>query len=964
MAPNFLSMFTKNTPSHANSNLGTQGTPSSRSASPSFSSRNPPPFINIDPNASTSNNSARPRRHTTVGNLTPSLVGSTESFPNVTVVPPSPHTTQFGSDTPDEHLTPQSARSPNAISHEDQSARRVPSLSKLGAPAPSPRSVSSATDDEGGTTPTPATTRTAFSEQAQVKAQAQALSHFHSTGNLRAKSSAMAPNETTNHPRSATMADQRSLTSSEESSQRTPGKNSSKDKSRSASRKSSSAKSRHDRAASVPSIPTHPPNATVTEDGVLTFSPTSDSPQTSMSAQLGSGLPGTDRVLLVPDPSDAVSTNSSNNPSKNPKKKRSWTRGGRTTNIASSPAPSTVSFSPTRKSAGKLPPTSGTGSSFVSPRARRASDLRSDGSRMTSAGYAASDASDRESYHSGTDLLEEQSGLDDEDDLDLSAEDIPVTGFAVASNKRNQDFHELFPTVPEGDYLIEDYGCALQREILIQGRIYVSENHLCFHANIFGWITDLCIPMCEVTSLDKRMTAFVIPNAIQVTTTTAKYTFASFLSRDTTFDVIYNVWKLARPEVSSSVNSQMQSPRASTEVQRESVVVPNGKALVSIASIGEKGGGKQKVTQCACSKSGEHYKELAMEAIIPGTPEKVYNLMFTSGFIKDFMVQEQKLTDLQISDWMPTAADPKLLYRQMSYIKPLNGGIGPKQTKCELRDEMLHCDFDDYVSMLTTTRTPDVPSGGVFSVKTRTCITWASNISTKVVVTTEVEWTGRSFIKGLIEKSAIEGQKQYHTDLDNCMRQYIHDHRSEFIPDGVDVSVVEEVETPPAETPPRPILEKSAPSEQELRESRTLRSLQWAYDTYEGAVKVTKQSTEGLLDLLMETWDQSTTTNVLYFIIVFLVISNIWTLVIVGRREEAGRRKEMKRTEEREKWVQNVVTALWDELVATRSPPEAALSSEPRPISDWREDVDEINAVLDQIDARVQKIRASIAELD
>jgi hypothetical protein len=48
---------------------------------------------------------------------------------------------------------------------------------------------------------------------------------------------------------------------------------------------------------------------------------------------------------------------------------------------------------------------------------------------------------------------------DDTDDDELLAElndgDIPVTGFAVASNKRNADFHELFKTIPEGDYLIE-----------------------------------------------------------------------------------------------------------------------------------------------------------------------------------------------------------------------------------------------------------------------------------------------------------------------------------------------------------------------------------------------------------------------------------------------------------------------------------------------------------------------------
>jgi hypothetical protein len=50
--------------------------------------------------------------------------------------------------------------------------------------------------------------------------------------------------------------------------------------------------------------------------------------------------------------------------------------------------------------------------------------------------------------------------------------------------------------------------------------------------------------------------------------------------------------------------------------------------------------------------------------------------------------------------------------------------------------------------MLTTTKTPDVPSGGVFSVKTKTCLTWAGGSSTKVLVTTQVDWTGKSWVKG------------------------------------------------------------------------------------------------------------------------------------------------------------------------------------------------------------------------
>ena len=140
--------------------------------------------------------------------------------------------------------------------------------------------------------------------------------------------------------------------------------------------------------------------------------------------------------------------------------------------------------------------------------------------------------------------------------------------------------------------------------------------------------------MYDVVALDKRMTAFVIPNAILVTTRNAKYTFTSFLSRDTTFDVIYNVWRLARPEDSAS---QIVSTRGSLDQSNESGEVAPG--VVN----GKPKAKANKVTHCACGKGGQHYTDTAMETVFPGTPEKIYNLMFTSGFIKDFMREGQKL---------------------------------------------------------------------------------------------------------------------------------------------------------------------------------------------------------------------------------------------------------------------------------------------------------------------------------
>jgi len=532
--------------------------------------------------------------------------------------------------------------------------------------------------------------------------------------------------------------------------------------------------------------------------------------------------------------------------------------------------------------------------------------------------------------------------------LDLAADNIPVTGFAVASSKRNADFHELFPEIPEGDYLIEDYGCALQRDILVQGRLYVSENHVCFHANIFGWITDLSIPMSDILNLEKKMTAFVIPNAIQLTTRATKYTFASFLSRDNTFDVIYNIWRLARPD-----DSRNPSARGSMEDSARPPLIANSSGGVKAPP---------KVTCCACGKDGQHYSETALETVLPGTPEKIHNLMFASGFIKNFMSVDQKLIDLQISDWVPAegSKDPKMLVRNMSYIKPLNASIGPKQTKCELRDEVAHFDFDDYMSTLTTTRTPDVPSGNVFSVKTRTCIMWASHASSRVVVTTQVEWTGRSFIKGIIERSCIDGQKTYHAELDQAMRVYIQNHLSEFIPEGMDEEEAEaaQVAQIAGETPQTPKSPEEARKERE--HERNQRGLQWAYDTFEGAFKVAKQSTETALELVTDAWDQSSSAAIPWFIISALVISNIWTLLMVGGREEVGRRKEAMKMEEREKWVQGVVTGIWDELNVRGKPTHSIPVHGSGVITDWKEEVSQLNRALDAVEERVRNVRASL----
>uniref|UniRef100_UPI00398F77F6 protein Aster-B isoform X5 n=1 Tax=Pristiophorus japonicus TaxID=55135 RepID=UPI00398F77F6 len=111
--------------------------------------------------------------------------------------------------------------------------------------------------------------------------------------------------------------------------------------------------------------------------------------------------------------------------------------------------------------------------------------------------------------------------------------------------QRNEDFRKLFKQLPDTERLIVDYSCALQRDILLQGRLYLSENWICFYSNIFRWETLLTVRLKDVCSMTKEKTARLIPNAVQVCTDTEKHFFTSFGARDRTFMMMFRLWQNA-----------------------------------------------------------------------------------------------------------------------------------------------------------------------------------------------------------------------------------------------------------------------------------------------------------------------------------------------------------------------------------------------------------------------------------
>jgi hypothetical protein len=388
-----------------------------------------------------------------------------------------------------------------------------------------------------------------------------------------------------------------------------------------------------------------------------------------------------------------------------------------------------------------------------------------------------------------------------------------ITGFAVASKKRNRDFHQLFRSVPDDDYLIEDYSCALQREILAHGRLYVSEGHLCFSSNIFGWVTTLVMSFDEIVSVEKRSTALVFKNGLVISTLHAKNIFASFTSRDSTYDLIVGIWKLGHPSLRSSLNGvridetgggdkteKVDGNGASLsgsdsgsegdegdeiydedEEERDSISFSHAEGSVAGSDVAEKivgrkpsnlatlanGAPAEKKDEGSAASGGDfpgpathaatvcadvdsHYSKVLADDVIPAPLGKVYSLMFGPAsvtWLKNWLTVEQKSVELTIDDKKFLSLDNKS--RVYSYIKPLSGSsFAPKQTKCISTETLDTLDLEKAVSVTISTQTPDVPSGNVFSTKTKYCLTWAEGNATRIQMNCAIEWTGKSWLKG------------------------------------------------------------------------------------------------------------------------------------------------------------------------------------------------------------------------
>jgi hypothetical protein len=384
------------------------------------------------------------------------------------------------------------------------------------------------------------------------------------------------------------------------------------------------------------------------------------------------------------------------------------------------------------------------------------------------------------------------------------------TSYHYATIPRNEEFHKLFKSITADDRLLDDFSCALSRDILLQGRIYVSEHNICFNSNLLGWVTNLIIPLSDIEKFEKTTTVGLFPNGIAIHSREGRNSFVSFISRDSVFTFLEEVWKSSGGQKDESTSSHsndslLNMPVLSKDMDldQDALYTAYGGALMSLDEDSpkkvpissdesdEEFDSEESIKESKLSnqtvyklRQGSKYKydgpyahgetrfphsadneTILAKENLKCPPGVLYELLF--GDHREMMIEFLKSQDSRdFSDVSYYGInDENKRERHYEYTKGLNYSVGPKQTKCVVTETIEHFDPSGYINVVNTTQTPDVPSGNSFCVKTRYLMTWGKDNTTDLTVSYWFRWTGSSWMKSIIEKSTNNGQETATTAL-------------------------------------------------------------------------------------------------------------------------------------------------------------------------------------------------------
>ncbi|KAH6589479.1 hypothetical protein BASA61_005610 [Batrachochytrium salamandrivorans] len=338
----------------------------------------------------------------------------------------------------------------------------------------------------------------------------------------------------------------------------------------------------------------------------------------------------------------------------------------------------------------------------------------------------------------------------------------------IFMTKKNHELHHHFKSIPPREDLLEVISIFLQKDIAIQGRLFITPSRLCFHSNIFGYVTLFNFKTYGKCDRVYSSIMLVWNNVRSATPLSAQ-------------DLYNQIQLLTRGQFDRDKDAQLQHQKTldkksfldSTEADTQA----DDKRMVSDASVKKMSTFEYTLPESVQAPTGEiscgctdHLEKKEVDVILPVTAKKLFDLLFKekSAPIWERLDKRRGGTNRKESIWT-SGPTPN---REVSYILAMNNPmVKLREVDVKETDHILKQNEWITYSVELRSLTPQVPFGDCFSPAMRFCISWVSKDSCRLIVTIAVNFTKNTMMKGIIKSSGLKGLAETCADLLVILRE-------------------------------------------------------------------------------------------------------------------------------------------------------------------------------------------------
>ncbi|KDO27489.1 hypothetical protein SPRG_07078 [Saprolegnia parasitica CBS 223.65] len=304
------------------------------------------------------------------------------------------------------------------------------------------------------------------------------------------------------------------------------------------------------------------------------------------------------------------------------------------------------------------------------------------------------------------------------------------------------EFQRVF-NLAASEHVVATFSCALYlHNFPCQGRLYLSQTYLCFT----GWRDAFVVlPLTEITHMERKNTAIVVPNALELTTATqGRFFFASFLYRD---ECMQSIGQLRQ------IQQQMQAILTPSE----EVETTNGEAPETQSSLD--------VSEQETILSQDY--DVVMDEVLSLPLAYAYKSLWEPAGYLDALLNASGETNVSVGEWSSSPVQytafkrPETFQkaRTVTYTHNKKYMVGPSAIPTSQVQRLSYTDGVGLVLSVTAT-VADAPYHDYFRAESRWLLTPLANGDTRLRTGVRLFWVKSTWLKKQIEGATASESKE------------------------------------------------------------------------------------------------------------------------------------------------------------------------------------------------------------